>query len=160
MKQTIIMVLLVLLVAGGAGYYLYSRNKSQQAPVTSMIQSETPAVMTQQGTTQNNPGAPVATVPTAKPMLSPIPAVSQITLFITSPADKSTVAVASAVVKGHTVAGADIFVNDTEVTADAQGNFTAQVSLDEGDNVITVTANDSNGNYAEKDITVTYSPAQ
>ena len=125
-----------------------------------MTQGETPTSMTQQGTTQNNQGAPVTTIPTAKPLPSPIPAVSQITLALTSPSDKSTVTVASVVVKGHTVPAADIFVNDTEVTADAGGNFTAQVSLDEGDNIVTVTANDSNGSYAEKDFTVTYSPAQ
>lgn len=81
-----------------------------------------------------------------------------ITLTVSSPANNSTVANPSVVVKGKTVAGAEVFVNDLETKADAAGYFSVTMTLDEGDNYILVVANDINGNYSEKDLTVTYSP--
>jgi hypothetical protein len=64
------------------------------------------------------------------------------------------------VIKGVTSPKADVFVNDSEVTADAQGNFTTQITLDEGENTLVVTSNDASGSFAEKDIIVTYNSAQ
>lgn len=149
MKQTIL-VFIVILVLAGAGFYAYRQHKAG----TSMTEAPTPS-MQQGGTTSNG-----NTFPTTNPMPSPIPTVSQITLTVTSPSDKSTVTVPNTIVKGNTIAGADVFVNDTEVTADSQGNFSTPFTLDEGDNVISVTANDATGNYAERDLTVTYTPTQ
>lgn len=96
-------------------------------------------------------GDSMAASPTGQPS-------NDISLTVAEPADKSTVSAASVTVRGKTVAGADIFVNDTEGKADADGNYAVSVSLGEGDNPLVVVANDANGNSAEKDITVTYAP--
>jgi len=74
---------------------------------------------------------------------------------ITSPLDKSVVKSASLLVKGETVANAEVFVNDKETKADKNGNFSLYLTLDEGENTLTVIMNDSLGNYIEKEITVT-----
>jgi cytoskeletal protein RodZ len=76
-------------------------------------------------------------------------------LNITAPLDKSVVKSASLLVKGQTVANAEVFVNDKETKADKNGNFSLYVTLDEGENTLTVIMNDSLGNYIEKEITVT-----
>lgn len=46
---------------------------------------------------------------------------------------------------GETVPGADIFVNETEVPADKNGNFSLTVGLEEGENHIFISAGDENG---------------
>ncbi len=79
-----------------------------------------------------------------------------ISLSITSPSNGSATTSSSVDVSGKTTANADVFVNDQETTADANGDFKITLTLDEGENTITVSANDSDGNYIEKDITVTY----
>lgn len=63
-------------------------------------------------------------------------------------------------VAGKTMAGADVAINDLDLKADAQGDFSAQVTLDEGENIINVVVNDDQGNYAEKEFTVTYNSPQ
>ena len=77
-------------------------------------------------------------------------------LQVLSPSDKSTVTSPTITFRGNTVAGAEVFVNDKETTADAQGNFSVQLTLEEGDNPIMVVANDADGNVSEAEITVTY----
>ncbi len=83
-----------------------------------------------------------------------------ITIDIISPVDKSTVNTPSVLIKGKTAASADVFINEKELKADAQGNFSATVTLEEGENYLIVAANDSKGNYAEKEIIVNYQLAQ
>lgn len=81
---------------------------------------------------------------------------SGISLTIGAPADGSSVSMPTVTVTGKTAPGADVSVNDTDLVADAGGNFSTKLVLDEGENTITVVANDQNGNSAEKEITVTY----
>lgn len=81
-----------------------------------------------------------------------------ITLVVTSPVNNVTVTSSTIVVKGKTLSGADVFVNDVETKADSNGNFSVSLDLDEGENYILIVANDINGNYSEKDMTVTYTP--
>ncbi|MBI4097098.1 MAG: hypothetical protein HY428_01655 [Candidatus Levybacteria bacterium] len=83
-----------------------------------------------------------------------------LTITITSPEDKTTVSTATVAVSGTTTPLSDVFVNDAELKANSAGNFSTTVTLDEGENTILVAANDADGNYAEKQITVTYEPAQ
>ena len=83
-----------------------------------------------------------------------------IALTITSPTNGSTVTASSVTVKGKTVVGAEVFINDKETTADSQGNFSTILSLDEGDNPIVVLVNDENGNVAEQELSVTYEVSQ
>ena len=81
---------------------------------------------------------------------------SGITLTISSPAEGSTVKSASLTVKGVSTPGADVSVNEADTTADKSGNFTATVMLDEGENILIIVASDTDGNYAEKEVSVTY----
>ncbi len=59
-------------------------------------------------------------------------------------------------VKGTSVPNAEVNINDIQVIADTQGNFSATVKLDEGENTIIIVANDEKGNTAEQEITITY----
>lgn len=79
-----------------------------------------------------------------------------ISLTISTPQDKSTVNTLEVTVTGKTTPNAEVFVNDQETKADANGSFTVKLTLDEGENPISVSVNDDQGNYAEKEITVTY----
>ncbi|KKP71715.1 MAG: Bacillopeptidase F [Candidatus Roizmanbacteria bacterium GW2011_GWA2_35_19] len=79
---------------------------------------------------------------------------SGITLMIENPSDKETVNSQSVKVTGKTSAMAEVFVNEKETKADQNGNFSIEIILEEGENIINVTANDSAGNFAEKEITV------
>ncbi len=77
-----------------------------------------------------------------------------LTLTISAPDDKVTVNSQALQVIGKTSPNADVFVNDVQAKADSTGNFFVNYSLDEGENVLTVVANDDKGNYAEKELTV------
>jgi len=89
-----------------------------------------------------------------------ISAANQIILDIISPVNGVTVATPTITVIGKTVPNAEVVVNDIEKTADANGNFSVSITLDEDENIIIVVANDTNGNVAEREITVTYTPSQ
>lgn len=73
-----------------------------------------------------------------------------------SPSDQSTVTSPYITLRGKTSAGAEVFINDRETTSDAQGNFSVQITLDEGENPIMIVANDVNGNVGETEITIYY----
>ena len=81
-------------------------------------------------------------------------------LQITSPSDKSVVTSPYITLRGKTVAQAEVFVNDKELVADQDGNFSVSLTLDEGDNPIIVVANDQNGNVGETEITVSYETSE
>lgn len=59
-------------------------------------------------------------------------------------------------VSGKTKANAEVFVNEKELKADANGNFSTNLVLDEGENFIVVSVNDEDGNTAEENLTVNY----
>ncbi len=77
-------------------------------------------------------------------------------LSIISPDDKSKTNNQAVAIKGTTDKETFIKVNDLPVVVDAQGNFSTDVKLNDGDNQITVVAKDIAGNTSTKSITVTY----
>ena len=81
-------------------------------------------------------------------------------LTVSAPADNSTQSSKYLTVKGKTTANAEIFVNDKEGKANANGDFSISVTLDEGENTILVMANDTSGSYLEKQLTVTVASFQ
>ena len=89
-----------------------------------------------------------------------VPIESGMTLTISSPQNGNVVSSPSVTVRGKTKARAEVFINEKDVIADANGNFTAEIALDEGENVIVVFANDAEGNTAEQELIVTYETAQ
>jgi hypothetical protein len=83
---------------------------------------------------------------------------STISLTVTQPTNGLVTASSTILVKGITLPYADVAVNDSDLKADNSGAFSVSIKLDEGDNVIAIIANDDQGNVAEKEITVTYTP--
>lgn len=78
----------------------------------------------------------------------------EIPLEIRSPKDSQLLSGVTVTVSGKTVPNADVSVNDTYLKSDGNGEFSVVVTLEEGDYEITVTANDENGNFAEKSVNI------
>lgn len=133
----IVLIIVGVLVLGGAGFVGYKMLYPQAVPTISL-----PMVKT-------SPATPATTTP--KP-------VSQISLQVIQPTSGQVLSAATVNVSGKTVANADVSVNDKDLKADTMGNFSTMVNLDEGDNPISVTAFDADGNTSEQEITVTYQP--
>jgi starvation-inducible outer membrane lipoprotein len=115
-------------------------------------------------TGQNKSGSspePLVVVESPKPEIIEEEEKSQgeLLLTISSPKDGATLTSSSLTVKGTTVANAEVTVNDTDTKADSKGNWSAKITLEEGENEIVVTANDDTGAWAEQQLTVTYEPA-
>lgn len=144
MKNNIVLILGILVVAGAAFFVLKSSGKQ---PPYSVIPTQAPTTSTSPGTTSKTQGSGYTNTKT-------------LTLSISSPSNGATVSSPSVTIKGKTAANAEVFVNDTSTRADASGNFSVTLTLDEGDNPIVVSANDADGNVVEKELTVTYTPAQ
>lgn len=75
-------------------------------------------------------------------------------LEINYPTNGITVNQPTITLTGKTIPGAEVFVNDLQLKAKNDGSFSTTVNLEEGENVLTVIANDNQGNYLEKEITV------
>jgi hypothetical protein len=150
MRRIIPFAFAVILVLAG-GIYLF----------TSKI-IKTPASLTQTTGVQNPAGQNISETSVPDRTVSPVPsaAVNQITLSVTSPVDKASVTTPSVTVKGTTLPGAEVSVNEKDVVANGSGNFTATIALEEGDNYIIVVAVDADGLVAEQELSVTYTPAE
>ncbi|OGC91879.1 hypothetical protein A2876_03965 [Candidatus Amesbacteria bacterium RIFCSPHIGHO2_01_FULL_48_32b] len=119
-----------------------------------------------------NAAAPQATpAPTGSPLpttaetLSPTPpSSSAISLTITSPEDESLLNKDSVTISGKSAPLAMISIisesREQIVTADASGNFTADIDLEGGYNIISITAFDASGNSASQTITLSYTTAK
>lgn len=138
-KDLKIFAVLILLVIMITGIVLYK--KSQQSVIRS-AQPQAVPTLTVMPVAANNQGEQ--------------PIEQGLSLQLTSPADKAVVSTPSISVSGLTKPGAEININDLQTKADLQGRFTQNLSLEEGENTIVVSANDDLGNYAEKSLTVTY----
>lgn len=111
--------------------------------------------------TVQKPVTPVPlTIPTQpkKTEVTEVPAVNQIKLVVLTPKDKAIVKTSSVKVTGQTVPNADVAINELNIKSDAKGNFSANLTLSEGDNPIVVSAFDADGNTSEQEITIIYEP--
>lgn len=79
-------------------------------------------------------------------------------LEIQEPAEGAKTSQSEIKIKGVTDKETFIKVNDSPVVVDAVGNFETTVRLKEGENKITVIAEDQAGNQEEKSLTVFYQP--
>lgn len=77
-------------------------------------------------------------------------------LDISEPADRATVSSPEVTIKGTTDKEVLIKVNDLPVVVDVNGNFDSTVRLKDGDNSISIRAEDIAGNVESKTLTVTY----
>lgn len=107
----------------------------------------------------SNPSSPVTTSykPSPSPVVSQIPTPEEksLPLTITSPTE-TTVSTQLVTISGRTAPFADVFIHEIQLKADSTGVFSTSITLDQGENTIVITANDDKGNYAEKEITVSY----
>lgn len=143
MKKIVFVILIVALIS--TGFWIRSRRQSN-APDVPFIQVRRESSPRGATTTQNPVNEPGTSVVSS----------SEILLTVISPADKSTVTSPNIQIKGKTASKAEVFVNESETVADANGNFSVYVTLDEGENYFFVVSNDEYGNVAERELTVTY----
>ena len=146
MKKILFPILIAVVAVAGLGITRYQKEKQ-----------------TAQESEANAPGSvPIQITPGVSQLAEEanISRATEITLTITSPADGAIVTSAFVTVKGKTAPRAEVFINDISMVADANGNFSANVTLDEGENPIVIFANDADGNVAEKELTVTYNSGQ
>jgi hypothetical protein len=143
-KYNLVIVLLTTTLLGGCslGGFTTGSTSNPQAETNPMSVSTPPTSSSQAKTT-----TPASAAPTSK-----------VTLTIDNPRDGSTTSTPTVVLKGRTVPNAEVSVNETEIKATATGVFAVTVDLNEGENSISVLANDADGNYAETEVLVTYTP--
>ena len=77
-------------------------------------------------------------------------------LKVDSPQGGTTVPESTISVSGKTKSYADVFINELETKADDDGVFSVNLTLEEGENIIIITAGDDEGNFDEKELTVNY----
>lgn len=61
-------------------------------------------------------------------------------------------------ISGNTEAGVKLLINDSQVIVDKDGNFSTEISINEGDNTITIKSVDLAENTTEIQRKITYSP--
>ncbi len=143
---TIISVLIIMILAVSA-YALY---KTNNIPATS---PETNAPVPSTKPQPIPPPQPASKSAEPEPT-SPFP------LTIISPISGTIVTTSSVIISGKTLPKADVSVGDKDLVADAKGNFSTTVTLEEGENYIAVEATGDDGNFAEQELLVTYEPVQ
>lgn len=103
------------------------------------------------------------TISIARSAASPIPngvtggsneQVSGMNLIINSPQSNHATSQGSVQVEGITSPRAHVIVNEYELRADSRGSFSQRVSLDEGENYISVVAYTEEGAVAEKELLI------
>lgn len=139
--KSLSIILLVAILFGGV-WFVYRDTQSAQKSATSEVSESIPT-------------------PDISPVTTPIinggsVIASEISLTISSPVNGATLTTETVVVRGKTKPNAEVFVNDETTVADTSGNFSVTLTLDEGDNPIVVSANDTDGNIAERELIVNY----
>lgn len=142
MKKSLLFVAIVIIIFAGfiaLRKQRTSENTKQTEPVpTSLIQKQvTPTIILSQTGTQIQGQSKI------------------IPLVVSEPSNNMVTTSPTISVKGKTVANADISINEKDLKADAQGNFSTTISMEEGENIIAVLAVDEAGNFVEQDLIVT-----
>lgn len=82
------------------------------------------------------------------------PVAANFTLKITSPVQGQKVTSVTVLVTGQTVPNAEVYVNEIDAKADANGKFSVSYPLEEGENYLIIGASDDNGNSDEQQLMV------
>lgn len=136
--NALLIVLLLVLAVGAGGYYLYTKGGFKMPGVQT---GSNYTLSTMNPTSSSGPSENVSTT-------------GSITLSVTSPVSGATLSSGNVTVKGKTLPNAEVFINDQSTKADTEGNFSLNLTLDEGENNLVVTANDAEGNVAEQNLSV------
>jgi hypothetical protein len=144
--NTLVIIFFVLLVIFGSLFFLIRKQGQNNLNFKNI-----PQIFKKQNNTTNETGQNNIN----KPEISnEEPVALGLTLEITEPKANTTYTNPSIKVSGKTSAYAEVYVNEIRTRADEKGYFSLNYNLDEGENLLTITANDQDGNYAEKEITV------
>lgn len=79
---------------------------------------------------------------------------SSLTLELYEPADGETVSSSTLKVSGKTAPNVQVFVNEKELVADGNGNFSTDIEIYEGENSVFIMVNNNLGEYVEREIVV------
>lgn len=108
------------------------------------------------------PAAAATVTPAAAPVTRATavakPNAAPLTLKVTTPLDESVVNTSVITVAGQTTPGAVVSIDGDLVDVDASGKFQAQVSLEEGPNVLEITASDDKGSEVSSVVRLDYEP--
>jgi hypothetical protein len=140
------------------GYTQYANRKANKgANINANMSGNKEANSNTNTGAKSNTNEPTQILPSIAPTSSPSssPAVSQINLVISTPESGIITDTSSIVVSGTTKPKIDIVVNDKDLVSGEDGSFNISVSLDEGDNYISIVAYDEEGNVAEREIMIT-----
>jgi len=107
------------------------------------------------GCAQSTPPEATLTPPQATPVPTTAAPSTGFYLELTEPTDGSIINIDKVEVKGNTIPGAVVSINDEITMADTQGIFTVTIDLEEGPNIIEVISSDEEGNEATTSLTVT-----
>lgn len=144
-----LIVLLLVLGLGATGYYFYSTGKLNlnlmNNPSNGYVLPTTSPSSMPEASNQPSSGSGVSTSVSTS---------DKISLTITSPLNGVTLNSTNVTIKGKTSPNAEVFINDASTKADANGNFSLTLTLDEGENNLVITANDTEGNVAEGNLSV------
>ncbi len=126
--------------------------------------------VSRQRVTNPSPSVPVLTPKAAAPMIPVKPPAStssaktspsgEFHLTLATPQDGETFNTAKIQVSGKTSPNADITVDGKKIKADGNGDFSGFTTLSEGPSTLVITASDKTGNFVEKDLEITYTPAK
>lgn len=146
MSKILILVIVLAALAGAIflvkGYNLSNLNNSTNG--SKVVTTITPSEVKPTQAAGNNPN------------LNDEDVTFGLNLTITAPSEGVTLTTAEVVVQGTTSPNAEVSVNDKDLRADGNGQFSATVTLEEGENTIVIVANDVDGNFAERGINVIY----
>jgi len=109
-------------------------------------------------TPQLAPTPPLTSASASTPAPAPSPTSAPLFLTILEPADESVVELSTITIRGKTLADAVVSVNGELTDVDSNGNFSLQVTLEEGPNVFDIIATDEDGNEVDAQLTVSFSP--
>jgi len=141
--NSLVVVFFILLAVFGFLIFLIKKQNINNSKLGNSFQNNQ---RVNQSTNQTNINQ--SAIPTVEP-------VSQgLILEVIEPKENTTYSSPSIKVSGKTSAYAEVYVNDTQTKADGTGNFSVNYNLDEGENLLTIVANDQAGNYVEKEMTV------
>ena len=143
-KLIILLVLFLISVAVAVGLTVTEQNRRTK---------DTGTVKTQGQDSQTSAGSSLEK--SAAPTLPPYSKEGNIALVISNPPNNITTKESSVTVSGKTTPSATVMVNEYEMTAGKDGSFSKIVSLDDGENYISVVAYTANGDVAEQELKIT-----
>lgn len=151
MKRALILIVLIIIVLIILIGLLIFRKRLEESKNNYYASTSRPEQVVSEDRKGQFSGTIITPTPTSKSILE-----SSILLQMISPANNVVVKSPKVTIRGKTVASAEVSINEKDTKADTNGNFAVDLTLDEGENLIVIVANDSEGKAAETELTLTY----